>query len=173
MTPAAYLDSHLLTKLLKKRYRVVFDEISSVRIIYQPGAHPASWPMTSLTGFPPDVPRHLLRAYALLKWITFEDPPDSRDLDDATGIIKEALNSQFFDIGVKHTVAGIKGRKAQQELASENKAEIIAVFERLRGERQTASNNDLVARTVTETGKSESTVRRALRSKQRTVTGTD
>ena len=173
MTPAVYFDSHPLTKLLEKRYPNVFDEISSVRIIYQPAAHPASWPMTSLTGFPPDVPRHLLRAYALLKWITFEDPPDSSDLDDASGIINEALLSPLSEMGLKHTVAGMKGRKAQQELALKNKAEIIAVFERLRGERQTASNNDLVDRTVKKTGKSESTVRRALRTKKRTVTGTD
>ena len=123
--------------------------------------------MVNNIDFPRDVPRHLVRAYALLKWVAFENPPESIDLDDASGMIKEALDSQLSDIGLKHTVAGIQGRKAQQKLASENKAIIISVFERLRGERQTASNNDLVARTVNETGKSESTVRRALRTKKK------
>lgn len=175
MTPAVHLDSHPLTKLLKKRYQVVFDEISSVRIIYQPGAHPASWPMASLTGFPPDVPRHLLRAYALLKWTTFEDPPDSSDLDNALKIINDALINHFAEMGLKHERAGQKGVKLQKKEAHARYAEILAVFDRVASKPHAKTMKIKVSETVTEANCLERQVYRALewRKKETAVSGTD
>lgn len=172
MPPDKYLDAHPLTEHLKGLYPLDFGWIAAVRIKPLAGVDPSAWPLITNGGLR-DVPRDLVRAYALLRWIVLESHPDTAELESADRIINAAELCLLADVGLKHVQAGKKGRAVQKQAASNNHQRVLAIYNRLNSERPRSSKNDLVSRTASEAACSKATVWRALRSKKSTVTGPD
>lgn len=170
---AQYLAEHPLTVYLKAKYKSAFHQIAAVRARPVVDVDPSSWPMVSATGLPRDVPRHLVKAHALLRWSVYESNPDTAALDSANRIIHESWLQIFADIGQKHTSAGKAGRVVQRKSAEEKREHVLTIFDRLKIDRPKSSKSDLVTRAAAEAECSKETVWRALRTRKSTVIGPD
>ncbi len=170
---ADYLARHPLTMHLQTKYAADFQQVENVCIRPVAGVDPSAWPMVSATGLPQGVPRYLVRAYALLRWSVHESNPDPEALDSALKIIRESDLMLLAEMGMKHALAGQKGRAVQKKAAYKNHDRVVSIFQKLKSARPSASTNDLVSRTANEAVCSEATVWRALRQSKSTVTGPD
>lgn len=173
---AAYLACQPLTMHLKNRYAAAFQQVENVRIRPVAGADPSVWPMVSATGLPQGVPRYLVRAYALLRWSVHESDPDQGALDSALKIIHESDLMLFAEMGLKHALAGRKGRAQQSKEASDLRAVILTTFDRLRSmQPQGGKVEPVVADTAAQCNCKSRTVWNALswRKKKLTASGPD
>lgn len=171
-----YLAEHPLTVYLKGKYPSAFHQIAAVHVRPVVDVDPSSWPMISATGLPHDVPRHLVKAHALLRWSVHEINPDPAALDSANQIIHDSWLQLLAGIGLKHVQAGQKGRAQQKRNAGALRTTILSTFDQLRSEQPTeAKIEPIVEDTAKQCGCSARTVWRALdwRQNKLTVNGAD
>ena len=171
-----YLATHPLTAHLKAKYPADVQQVAAVRIRPVIGVDPSAWPMVSATGLPHGVPWHLVRAHALLHWTVHESNPDQAALDSAIRLIHESELQLLADIGLKHVLAGRKGRAQQKKDADGRRTDILSTFDRLRGAQPAAAKIEpIVAETAAECCVSTRTVWRYLgqRAKELTASGPD
>jgi hypothetical protein len=62
------------------------------------------WSFTWGTGTPMEMLGHL-KAFSALKWLIFENPPHSRDKDDAWRLVNETLAAPVYRAGCSHKAA--------------------------------------------------------------------
>jgi len=159
-----YLAEHPLTVYLKAKYSSAFHQIAAVRARPVVDVDPSSWPMVSAMGFPRDVPRHLVQAHALLRWTVQERNPDPEALCSVDQIIHDSWLQLLADIGMKHALAGLKGRAQQKKDAATLRTTILSTFDRLRSVATTdAKIEPIVEDTASQCGCSSRTVWRALK----------
>ena len=100
-TPQDYLATHPLTARLKQ-LGVTEDQLAGMRFWKHSGGLPFDlWPVTWGSGTPLEaVP--LIKAYRALCWLTLDDPPSSRDKDDAWQYVSMTVAAPVYAAGSRY-----------------------------------------------------------------------
>ena len=88
-SPQHYVASHSITMELRKR-GVTDDQLAAIRFRGKDQGYPFHhWSFTWGNGMPPEaIP--FVKAYCALKWLILDDPPASRDKEDAWRYVSDA-----------------------------------------------------------------------------------
>lgn len=97
-TPNEYLEKHELTRELAS-LGITRAQRQSIR--FRDSNHNWRFDLWTFTweGHIPEQADPLLKAYCALKWIVIENPPDSRERDDAWRLISETMAASTYAIG--------------------------------------------------------------------------
>ncbi len=97
-TPAQHLETHCLTRELQ-RLGVTNEQRQAMRFKGADKGLPFDrWSVTA-PGNTPNRAIPFLRTYCTLKWLILEDPPSSRDKEDAWRLLAETMAAPTFAIG--------------------------------------------------------------------------
>jgi hypothetical protein len=103
-TPAEHLERHAVTTELRRR-GVTVEQLQAMS--FRGSRHDGPfdfWPCTWLAGTPDDaIP--LIKAYCALKWLILENPPSSREKDDAWRHVADQMAAPIFAIGMRAMAA--------------------------------------------------------------------
>ena len=115
-TPQQYVASHLITKQLTKR-GVTDEQLAQLRFREKDRGYPFDeWSFTWGGNLPPEaIP--FVKAYCALKWLILEEPPASRDKEDAWRYVNDAMIAPAATIGLKH-------REAQRQRAQRPRVKV-------------------------------------------------
>jgi hypothetical protein len=103
-TPQEYLAKSPLTARLKAM-GVTDDQLEAMRLLGNKRGRPFDqWSFTCIPGTSAEV-MSLTKAYCALKWLTLENPPWSRDKDDAWRLVSDTLVAPVHALGLKYKEA--------------------------------------------------------------------
>ena len=109
-SPEEYLAGHELTRELR-RQGLTDQQLEAIRFW---SSNNVGWPFEQWTSTwangTPETAIPLMKPYCALKWLILDDPPGSRDKDDASRLVGETLIAPVYE-------AGLKYRRAQSEWA--------------------------------------------------------
>jgi hypothetical protein len=108
-SPEEYLAGHELTQELR-RQGVTDQQLEAIRFWSNNAGWPfQQWTFTWANGTP-ETAIPLMKPYCALKWLILDDPPESRDRDDARQLVSVTLAAPVYRSGLKY-------RHAQSERA--------------------------------------------------------
>jgi hypothetical protein len=108
-SPEVYLAGHELTQELRRK-GLTDQQLEAIRFWGNNVGWPfQQWTFTWANGTP-ETAIPLMKPYCALKWLILDDPPGSRDKDDAGHLVDETLIAPVYE-------AGLKYRHAQSERA--------------------------------------------------------
>lgn len=100
MTPTEYLERHPVTLTLKK-FGVTDAQLAAIRFSGFNGEWPFDlWSFRGPENLPPKAISHI-KPYCALKWLIIENPPHSREKEDAWRLVNDAQAAPVFAIGVR------------------------------------------------------------------------
>ena len=115
MTPAQYVKGHYVTRELK-RLGVTNKQLNSMRFTGKNGKDPFErW--SFWVDSAPENAFPLVKAYCALKWLILENPPYSRDKEDAWRLVNDTTAAPTF-------VIGESARKAQRERSQKARGKV-------------------------------------------------
>jgi hypothetical protein len=104
LTPQEYVRTHPITIELTKR-GVSDDQLAAMRFRDKDQAHPFDqWACVWGNGMPVEA-MPFVKAYCTLKWLILDDPPPSRDKDDAWRYASAAMMAPVVAMGLRHQEA--------------------------------------------------------------------
>jgi hypothetical protein len=100
-SPVEYLAGHELTQELR-RQGVTDQQLEAIRFWSNNVGWPfQQWTFTWANGTP-ETAIPLMKPYCALKWLILDDPPGSRDKDDASRLVGETLIAPVYEAGLKY-----------------------------------------------------------------------
>lgn len=118
-----YLEAHELTRRLD-RLGVTREQRQSMQFTRSCKGQPfAEWTTCRVGEIPPDA-LLLIKPYCALKWLILEDPPESRDTDEAWTLVSAAVAAPIIEIG-------LRTKRAQSERAKKPRSRVTDFGETL------------------------------------------
>lgn len=113
LTPEKYLAQHPITLELLE-LGVTQEQLKGMRFRSRDILHEefSTWSYTWLDGTPADA-IYLIKPYCTLKWLTLENPPPSKNMEDAKRLVSETVATPLFELGLKHK--GSQSSRAKYE----------------------------------------------------------
>jgi hypothetical protein len=120
-SPVEYLAGHELTQELR-RQGVTDQQLEAIRFWSNNVGWPfEQWSFTWANGTP-ETAIPLMKAYCALKWLILNDPPGSRDKDDAWRLVGETLIAPIYKSGLEYRHAqSQRARRPRGRLTDDGK----------------------------------------------------
>jgi hypothetical protein len=100
-SPEEYLAGHELTRELR-RQGLTDQQLEAIRFCWNNDGWPfRQWSFTWANGTP-ETAIPLMNAYCALKWLILDDPPGSRDKDDACRLVGETSIAPIYEANLKY-----------------------------------------------------------------------
>jgi hypothetical protein len=99
-SPHHYVANHPITTELKKR-GATDDQLAAIRFRGKDRGTFDQWSFTWGSGMPLEA-LPLVTAYCALKWLILEDPPSSKDKEDAWRYLNDTMIAPVVALGLKH-----------------------------------------------------------------------
>jgi len=102
-SPREYLDQHEISREML-RLGVTESQLDAIKFRSRKGAAFDFWSFS----YPHDLSENAIpfaKAYCALKWLVLEDPPYSRDKEDAFRLVQDVMNAPLVASAVKARVA--------------------------------------------------------------------